>query len=109
MFKFLTSFRAALLLGKAQKLFDQRRFAEVLERTQKAKTLELEAHFQLHCYSLEGKARAHLEDFENALKPLHAADEIARKLLEVHPDSQHLQNIERDLAAYIDKIESAGK
>lgn len=109
MFRFLTSLRAALLLGKAQKLFDQRRFAEVLERTQKAGELELDAHFRLLCYSLEGKARAHLEDFDNALQPLRSADEIAKQLIAVHPESPHLQNIEQDIADYIAKIEGTAQ
>ena len=106
MFKFFTSFRAALLLGKAQKLFQQRRFDEALERALRAKTLQLDPHFKLLCYSLEGKSRAHLGDLDNALAPLRAADDIARQLLQVNADSKHLQNIEQDIASYIDKIEN---
>lgn len=105
MFRFFNSLRVALLLGKAQKRFDQRRFAETLECTQKAQKLDLDAHFKLLCYSLEGKARAHLGDFENALEPLRAADDIARQLLQSETHSPHLQNIERDIASYIEKIE----
>ena len=109
MFKFFNSLRVALLLGKAQKRFDQRRFAETLECTQRARKLDLDAHFQLLCYSLEGKARAHLGDLDNALEPLRAAAEIARRLLQAGTPSPHLQNIERDIASYIDKIETGGE
>ena len=105
---FFTNFRAALLLGKGQKHFDNRRFSEALERALKAKQLRLEPQFELLCHTIEGKSRAHLGDHENALSALRRAHQIAGQILAARGDSKHLQNIRADLAEYIDKIEPGG-
>ena len=105
MFKFLTSFRAALLLGKAHKRLENGNYRDALERALKAKQLPLTAQFEWLCYSIEGKSRYHLGDTENALPALQRAEAILRPIAEARAESKHLQNIARDIRAYIEKIE----
>ncbi len=108
MFKFINSFRAALLLGKAHKQFENRRFGEALERALRAQRLPLTEQFEWLSYSIEGKSRCHLGDFENALPALRRAESALQPILESKPESKHLHNIMNDIRAYIEKIESAG-
>ena len=107
MFRFLNSFRIALLLGKAHKQLENRRFQDALERALRAQQLPLTEQFEWLCYSIEGKARSHLGDFDNALPALRRAEAVLRPILEREPDSKHLHNIMNDIQAYIDKIETA--
>ncbi len=106
MFKFFTSFRAALLLGKANKQFEDRRFDQALERALAAQRLELTPQFEWLSYSIEGKARSHLGDFENALPALRRAEAVLQPIVDAQPGSKHLHNIINDIRAYIEKIET---
>lgn len=106
MFGFITSFRAALLLGKAHKHLDGGRYREALERALKAQELELSEQFEWLSYSLEGKARYRLGDSQNALPALQKAEALLRPIAEARADSKHLQNIIGDIRAHIEKIES---
>ena len=109
MFKFFNSFRAALLLGKANKLLENRNFEGALERALKAQQLPLGEQFEWLSYSIEGKARSHLGDLEKALSALRRAESLFTPIAARQPESKHLQNIVNDIRAYIDKIEpSAG-
>ncbi len=108
MFKFLTSFRAALLLGKANKRLENGRYRDALERALKAKKLPLNPHFAWLCHSIEGKSRYHLGDSENALPALRKAEELLQPIVQARAESRHLQNIVRDIRAYIEKIEQGG-
>lgn len=109
MFKFLNSFRVALLLGKAHKQLENRRFDDALERAQRAQRLPLTPQFEWLCYSIEGKARSHLGDFDNALPALRRAEAVLQPILDAQSDSRHLQNIMTDIRAYIEKVETAEK
>ncbi len=109
MFKFFNSFRVALLLGKAHKQFENRRFDDALERALRAQQLPLTEQFEWLSYSIEGKSRCHLGDFENALPALRRAESVLQPILERQPESKHLANIMKDIHAYIEKIESAGE
>lgn len=106
MFGFFTSFRAALLLGKAQKQLDSRQFEDALERALMAQQLKLSEQFEWLAYSIEGKARAHLGDLEKALPALKKAEALLEPIVAARGDSKHLQNIIADVRAYIEKIES---
>lgn len=105
MFKFLNSFRAALLLGKANKQLENRKFNDALERALRAQQLPLGEQFEWLSYSIEGKARSHLGDFENALPALKRAEALLQPIVERQADAKHLQNIINDIRSYIDKIE----
>ena len=107
MFGFFTSFRAALLLGKAHKRLDQERYHDALELAKRAQRLKLSEQFEWLSYSIEGKARYRLGDHENALPALRRAEELLRPLAEARADSKHLHNIVADVRAHIDKIESS--
>lgn len=106
MFGFITSFRAALLLGKANKRLDSRQYEDALERALMAQKLKLSEQFEWLAYSIEGKARAHLGDLENALPALKKAEALLQPIAAARSDSKHLQNIIGDVRAYIEKIES---
>jgi tetratricopeptide (TPR) repeat protein len=97
-----------MLLGKAHKLLEKGLYSEALARALKAKNLKLTEQFQWLCYSIEGKARYHLGDKENALPALKQALQI----LESRPDNEKalrsLQNIISEITGYIEKIESPG-
>ena len=107
MFGFITSFRAALILGKAHKHFDNGRYREALERALKAQQLELSEQFEWLSYSIEGKARYQLGDAQNALPALKKAEALLQPIAEARADSKHLQNIIADVRAHIEKIEGA--
>ena len=97
-----------MLLGKAHKLLEKGRYPEALARALKAKNLKLDEQFEWLCYAIEGKARYHLGDKENALPALRRA----RQILESRPDREKalrsLQNIIVDITSYIEKIEGPG-
>jgi len=106
MFKFLHSFRAALLLGKGHKYLQNGRYGDALVKAQKASKLDMSAQFEWLCYSIDGKSRYHLGDLENALVSLRKAEDILTPMLAADKDSEHLQNIMNDITAYIGKIET---
>ena len=106
MFGFLTSFRAALLLGKAHKQLDRGRYRDALERALSAQKLQLSQQFEWLSYSIEGKARYYLGDSKNALPALQKAEALLGPIAEARADSKHLQNIIGDIRNHIEKIES---
>jgi tetratricopeptide (TPR) repeat protein len=107
MFKFLKSLRAAMTLGKAQKLLRKKRYREALEKAEKAQQLELEENFYWLSHSIAGKSHYHLGEFEESLVSLRKAEEIlAPKLLETE-ESESLVNIMAGITWYIDKIEES--
>ena len=108
MFGFLTSFRAALLLGKAHRQLDHGRYRDALERALKAQKLRLPEQFEWLSYSIEGKARYQLGDSQNALPALQKAEVLLRPIAEARADSKHLQNIIGDIRTHIERIERSG-
>ena len=108
MFGFLTSFRAALLLGKAHRQLDRGHYRDALERALKAQKLELSEQFEWLSYSIEGRARYRLGDSINALPALQKAEALLRPIAEARADSKHLHNIIGDIRAHIEKIEQGG-
>ena len=98
-----------MLLGKANKQLENRRFEDALARALRAQQLPLGEQFEWLSYSVEGKARCHLGDFENALPALRRAEAALQPIVERQPESKHLQNIKNDIHAYIEKIESTGE
>lgn len=106
MFGFVTSFRAALLLGKAHKQLDRGRYRDALERALKAQKLQLSEQFEWLSYSIEGRARYQLGDLQNALPALQKAEALLRPIAEARADSKHLQNIIGDIRVHIDKAEN---
>ena len=70
-----------MLLGKGHKFLESGRYQEALDKALSAKKLDLSEQFEWLCHAIEGKARFHLGDSENALPALQRAREIlARKL-----------------------------
>lgn len=106
MFKFMTSLRAALLLGKANKQLETGRYRDALGRALKAQSLDLEPQFEWLACSIEGKARYHLGDAAGALPVLQKAEKILQPILEQKRESTHLQNIVSDIRSYIERIDS---
>ena len=107
MFKFLKSLRAAMTLGKAQKLFRKKRYREALDKSKKAQQLDLEENFYWLSHAIAGKSQYHLGEFEESLVSLRKAEEIlAPKLLETE-GSESLVNIMAGITWYIDKIEES--
>ncbi len=98
-----------MLLGKGHKLFESGRYQEALGKALKAKGLKLDEQFEWLCYSIEGKSRYHLGDRENALPSLRKAQEILASKPEKEKESIPLQNIMKDIAGYIVKIEQGDK
>jgi len=94
-----------MLLGKAHKLLEKGKYPEALAKALKARQLKLDEQFEWLCYAVEGKARYHLGDEENALPALRRA----RDILESRPDREKalrsLQNIIGDINSYIERIE----
>jgi hypothetical protein len=105
MFRFLDSFRAALLLGKGQKYLRKGRYKEALAKAQKAKKLRMGAQLEWLCHSIDGKSRYHLRDSKNALVSLRRAEEILAPMLAAEKSSEPIQNIMNDITGYIEKIE----
>ena len=97
-----------MLLGKAHKLLEKGLYRDALAKALKAKNLKLDEQFEWLCYLIEGKARYHLGDEENALPALRRSLQI----LESRPDKEKalrsLQNIIGDITSYIEKIEGSG-
>lgn len=105
MFKFLDSFRAALLLGKGHKFLQNGRYQEALAKAQKANKLRMAPQLELLCHSIDGKSRYHLGDRENALVSLRKAEAILAPMLAAENGSEHLLNIMSDITKHIEKIE----
>ena len=67
---FLASFRAALLLGKANRQLQDAQYEAALERALRARMLPLKPQYAWLCAMIEGKSRYHLGDRDGALEPL---------------------------------------
>ena len=102
--KFLTTLRAALILGKGQKHLEQGRHREALERCLRADQLALEPQFALLRHSIEGKARYRLGDHTQALTALLEAERILEAIVAQRGESTHLRNIGADIRRHIELI-----
>ena len=94
-----------MLLGKAHKFLENGRYQEALDKALKAGELDLAEQFEWLCHSIEGKARYHLGDKQNALPALQKAQEILSAKVAREKASRHLQNILDDVTGYIENIE----
>ena len=102
---FLTSFRAALLLGKANRQLQNGDYRPALERAQKAAKLPLQPQFAWLCAMIEGESRYHLGDREGAREPLARARDLLAPQLAAQPDSKNLQNILGDIESLLTAID----
>ncbi len=102
---FLASFRAALLLGKANRQLQNAEYDAALERALRAGKLPLKPQYAWLCAMIEGKSRYHLGDRDSALEPLRRARAGLQPMLDAQPDSKPLQNIRDDIESLITNLE----
>ena len=102
------SIRASMLLGKGHKYLQNGRYQEALEKALKADELKLNEQFAWLRHMIEGKARHHLGDNENALPALLKAQEILAAKMQREKSSKPLQNIMDDITQHIEKIQGGG-
>ncbi len=102
---FLANFRAALLLGKANRQLQDAQYEAALGRALRARKLPLKPQYAWLCAMIEGKSRYHLGDRGGALEPLLRARGFLQPILAAQPDSKPLQNIRNDIEALIATIE----
>ena len=98
-----------MLLGKGHKFLESGRYQDALEKALAAKNLDLSEQFEWLRHAIEGKARFHLGDRENALPALHQARDILARKLETEKASKPLQNIMQDISNYIEEIEAGDR
>lgn len=105
--KFLTSLRAAMILGKGQKHFDNGRYREALERSLRAGQLALDPQFALLRHSIAGKSHYHLGDHAKALTALREAERTLAAIVADRGESTHLHNIGADIRRHIELARAA--
>ena len=94
-----------MILGKGNKYLQNGKYEAALEKALKAKSLDLEEHFEWLCHSIEGKARYQLGEKEEALLAFRKAEEVLAPMLEREHSSEHLPKFMSDITSYIEKIE----
>ncbi len=99
------SFRAALLLGKANRQLQDADYEAALARALRARKLPLKPQYAWLCAMIEGKSRYHLGDRDGALEPLRRARDGLQPMLAAQPDSRPLHNIRDDIESLIANLE----
>ena len=106
--KWFKTIRVSLLLGKGHKLLERGKYSQALDQAVKAQQLGPEGEFEWLGHAIEGKARFHLGDLENARPALRKALAMLAAKLETGNASKPLRNIVADIENYLEKADGPG-